>query len=563
MGNSYENSVYSCWLELIFQRLSSNSNTWMSSSKRKISDPFLERLRTPSENSIGNKESYLFWLDVLCIPAKAKGQKHLRRQAIERIPAVFSGAKKVLIFDSEMIKSRLGGSKPVEILGRFLGCNWPTRGWTYQEGAHSLEAMIQLSDCSISTRYLNRLDWDWRDFMCPTPESFPFSDEPLHIRKPYRLAYITLQALMERSISISFWLEVAKWFPMGSVFQTPFKGWPSGIFAAWISIGNTRELAFVDCWNMLLSRSCTDENDKLIILTMAMNLSMHQVMRIPCHERLTSMLWSLQAIPLDILMAPPAEPIEAPESPTPRSMRNLWVPEYFNAPSFNTAPTILPGEGKRLFGHFSTDKTKLFLTPSKVFGWKLMAITIPEPIGRLSWLRLQYFDQKYVVQFHRAADNNLDFSQYSGVVFVVDLRLSKTKRGTHGETWISGCCLLVKDQKRMEVIYDSAISILQVRDFQEPHSFHVRNPRGSWSSVASLTVNSAIERSSLLTFIKSQYHTTSLTTILADALQIYWTLEVKKDDFVLALLCVMLTFQKFEPLMNILNSDSTTSAYCI
>lgn len=314
----------------------------------------LSGLSTPSESSIGNEESHLFWLDVLCIPAKAKGQEVLRRKAIERIPAVYSGARKVLIFDSEMMRSRLGTSKPVEVLGRFLGCNWPTRGWTYQEGAHSFPIMIQLSDCAIDARNLKYLNWDWRDFMRPRSSSLSWTGKLWRIGEPYRLAQISLQTMMEKSIFTASVREMKAWFPTENVvlgyvggYDYQSQGW----------IGRHRAVAFVECWNQLLTRSSTDESDKLIILAMAMSLSVYQVMQIPRHKRLASMIWSLSEIPLDFLVIPPAQPTEAPEMRTSRSMRNLWVPECFNGSSFNTAPTVL-AKVQSHFGHFSKDGKK-------------------------------------------------------------------------------------------------------------------------------------------------------------------------------------------------------------
>lgn len=183
-----------------------------------------------------------------------------------------------------------------------------------------------------------------------------------------------------------------------------------------------------------------------------------------------------------------------------------------------------------------------------------MAITIPEPLKKLPWLRLQNFDQNYVVQFHRAADNSLDFSQYSGAVLMVDLHPSQAKLGPEGETWMPGCCLLVKDQNTMEVIYDSALSLLKAKVCQETHSFTVQNFNQSWSPVASLTVNSCIEKPPLLRFFRSRYHTTSLASVLKDAWKICSPIGAKKDAIVLALLCGKSTIQTFEPL-SILNSS--------
>ncbi|KAJ5691736.1 hypothetical protein N7488_012471 [Penicillium malachiteum] len=533
MGNAGQNSVYYCWLQLIFEKLSWNTRNSMTRSTWELSELPLSILKKPSESSIDNEESYLFWLDILCIPAKAKGQEDLRRQAIERIPVVFSGARKVLIFDSEMMRSRLGASKPVEVIGRFLGCNWPTRGWTYQEGAHSFPAMIQLSDCAMNARSLEHLHWDWQDFMRPRSLSLSWTTKIRFINKQYHLVQISLQTMIEKSVFAAFLREMRAWFPQ-EFLVLAYVG--SHDYPFQDEVGHRGALAFVECWNQLLSRSSSDENDKLTILAMAMNLSLYQVMQIPLHKRFASMIWSLSEIPLDFLVIPPAQSTEAPEVRTSRSMRNLWVPEYFNGSSINPVPTIL-AKVQSHFGCFSKDREKLYISLSTVPGGRHMAITIPEPLEKLPWLRLQHFDQSYVVQFHRAADNTLDFSQYSGAVFMVDLHPSQAKPATEGETWMPGCCLLVKDQSTMEVIYDSAISVLKVKDCQEPHSYTVQNYKQSWPSVASITVNSCIGRPPLLSIIKSQYRTTPLMTLLRDTWRICSPIGIKKDDIVLTLLC--------------------------
>lgn len=97
----------------------------------------------------------LFWLDILCIPTKTAASYgpltqqlylDLRQQAISQISAVFAGAAQVLIMDAEMQTLRRGTSQLPEIYAHFLGCNWSTRAWTFQEMSQSLKCSVQLLD---------------------------------------------------------------------------------------------------------------------------------------------------------------------------------------------------------------------------------------------------------------------------------------------------------------------------------------------------------------------------------------------------------------------------------
>ena len=135
LGNEIANSLPQCQLERIskiieeFPRLSNNLNA-----------PGLV-----TSTRLGTKiilKSRFFWIDTLCVPIDS----HLKKLAINAIPAVYAGATQVLALDAEMEHVSLRGSQWPEVAGRLIFSAWAGRAWTLEEAGFSTACGVRVAD---------------------------------------------------------------------------------------------------------------------------------------------------------------------------------------------------------------------------------------------------------------------------------------------------------------------------------------------------------------------------------------------------------------------------------
>ncbi|KAF2801799.1 uncharacterized protein BDZ99DRAFT_483351 [Mytilinidion resinicola] len=129
LGNPYENSLHRCQISRL----------------AKLIHNLQETVEAKTSESC---EPYLLWIDTLCCPAVERQTKAL---AIERLPAVYTEAKHVLVLDSSIYSFFSEGLHPAEVCLRALASsNWMRRLWTLQEGALARSLYFQFADHPIS-----------------------------------------------------------------------------------------------------------------------------------------------------------------------------------------------------------------------------------------------------------------------------------------------------------------------------------------------------------------------------------------------------------------------------
>lgn len=515
LGNAVENSAFSCQLERIIQSLSrlpyfgegTISGSWFERFFRNANIPSVALPRR-------RMQSYLFWLDILCIPTRSipginvMDLRNLRRVAVAQIPVVYAGAAQVLILDSEIETLRIGASQMTENVAQILGCNWATRAWTYQEGAHSLKCSIQFSDGVLDPRDDNADNRGMEAFIYQ--RSYPVQ-LALMVFPPSLDEDQTrdIRGLLEKYLLRDFTWALYLWFPkLDETYQAEYY---SGTSA------EARTMVFIRTWNELQTRSCTDPSDQVTILAMALQLPLREIISIPSHERLKSIIWSLHYIPLSFLLVPHDSEHAQLEQ------HDLWVPDGFNGLISDPLYDLKGGTNLK----FSAAKDRIVFPFLKdtIFGDPFL-IAISQPLRKVSWLRLDYETKKYLIRFRRSSNNTLDTSSFRGALFVIDPNTFASENREFKDTWISGCCLLVQNAKKsanqqeslewdLDVVYDSAISVLLLEDGTErisevPESLmqeaiaHLstekapsyQNSEGSWGdSEAAINIHMACSKS--------------------------------------------------------------------
>lgn len=290
-----ENGAYACRLKQIQSYLASLPvyDEGMIAGFSTLCSLDLQRLRF----SLGlpSHASPLFWLDILCIPAKNLSGINeyellrLRKEAISQIPVVFAGAAQTLVRDDELQSLRLAGSRLSEIMTGLRSCQWASRAWTYQEGLQSMTCRVQLADGAFNPVDDNLSMRSWHGFVFGAVDGL----------KRDTCRGLSIHMRLEKYLLLVFQNEIRPWFSNSYAPE-------SALLLEDKDNGKLYARGFVRTWNELLLRSATDVDDLVIILAMALQLPMHNVLMLPPSQRLQCTLWSLDRIPLTLLFIPRA-----------------------------------------------------------------------------------------------------------------------------------------------------------------------------------------------------------------------------------------------------------------
>ncbi|KAJ5162038.1 hypothetical protein N7492_007430 [Penicillium capsulatum] len=466
LGNTADNSVYKCQLEQIRSQLA-NVPVYDEGTASLFSSMYsidLQRLRF----SLGlpNHTSTLFWLDILCIPAKGLTGvndielSQLRERAISQIPVVFAGAAQTLVLDSELQSLRLSGSQLPEISARLLGSQWASRAWTFQEGAHALRCRVQLADGAVDP--VDNLLWlrTWEGFRFCTRGGVTVG----LLKNDYKSHVGSIRTFLEKHLLIAFQNHLLPWFPPKTADKE--------------NSSDEQVLIFIRTWNELLLRSTSKVSDLNLILAMALNLPLYRILALPTSQRLRYILWSLDRVPLSLLYIP------RPRDSKNTNTLNSWAPENIHGSSLRALYPL----AARDYGEFSDAKD--LLTFHLRTDDNLVIVPLAGEVPNTPRLRLQTARGKHQIWFHRPSTSVPATSYSLGKLLVIDPRSVAPEGQQCKDPWKAGCSFNVQEARavgkfewELRLIYDCAISALEETNEDEKFCGHCRGSNYSESSL--------------------------------------------------------------------------------
>ena len=241
------------------------------------------------------------WMDTLCIPVRPE-HADLRMKAINRMALIYTGAKQVLVLDTELEQVDRK-SEPRELIdSRILCSKWNGRCWTLQEGALARKCLFQFRDtASAASRYddsalqlirrglkspIRSLKSLWRFYIDSLfKQELDFYFPPLRVSSDFSQVYIRQKLSLAAIRSAMADLDMVS---HAEDRLEPDK--------------DLRITKFVRSWNDVGRRSTTKAADIHVILANLTDFSAAQIMSLSSPvERTQMMLHCIGRFPLDML----------------------------------------------------------------------------------------------------------------------------------------------------------------------------------------------------------------------------------------------------------------------
>lgn len=208
-----------------------------------------------------------FWLDVFCVPVK---EESLKATAISLMPPTYSGARFVLMLDSELLNSTSSGETDLDLGARILKSSWSGRSWTFQESCLSMHLFIQC-----------------KNEMMPLGEFDDIATMLLELKQRY-------QELDEWTSSF---LEVF------TAIGSPVVGCRQSFFIKSADTKNVsrRDIQLETIWQQMAGRSTTMKEDAHAIFANLLDFNCNRVLSLPINQRMKTMLIAQDRISLRLL----------------------------------------------------------------------------------------------------------------------------------------------------------------------------------------------------------------------------------------------------------------------
>ncbi|KAJ5893478.1 hypothetical protein N7495_005169 [Penicillium taxi] len=446
LGNTDDNSIWKCQLDMIVESISNLPNH----RGETMSHLAFNRRETLLPWSIpgiySRNEPYdLFWLDILCIPTKSAldrsncvdDPKTFRTATISQISAVFAGAMQVMILDREMQRLRRDTSQMPEILALFQGSNWASRAWTYKEGQGSL-CYVKLQNGFFNPRDIIIDSRDWTHFIRRDRHTLqqiisasvidPYSETTFSGMIERWLCH-DLQRLLHQSWFFPLdWDDLPKTSVWSSIQRNIYQLFnkadphPPTFFES--------SKPFISVWNELLRRSCSKNEDRILILAMSLQMSPDDVLKIHPNQQLKAILWSFSDVPLSLLF-----------SPGPDEWIQKSAKDFENGPTYPLNP--------KFRGKFSPSKDQI--TFEFPMGQQSPLMMVIPPIQQdTRWLRVVHKGEVWIIRTHLASS----YKMSGQAMLIIDTHTITWENDEPASEvpkldgkWFTGCCLEVTKEE--------------------------------------------------------------------------------------------------------------------
>ncbi|SPQ22687.1 68a87d7a-986c-4f96-9767-af43a3a43bdb [Thermothielavioides terrestris] len=333
IGNAHTNALPECQLRRLKAHMSQLKPL------RRSRDPdvdfnLLTSLDTGFQTARQRRPKYL-WIDALCMPPGGT-TAFLRLRAINKLPAVYQAADRILVLDSTLERTSMVDSDSLELFARFSVSPWMGRCWTFQEAALASACEVQCSDGTFDA------------FSPQIKQKFAASPATVPRRQAAWLEAATAPATwISRKLSRKSRTEPMQLLGGGSSsmgadsstaimasltrslseeFRSTFA---NGVKPSRSAIGEGKLAPdfctlFVQVWNELSKRATTVPGDMHIIMASLLGFHTEPIMRLPkLADRMSCILRSMDGIPVSLLFN-----LDGPRHNPTRNHRDRWLPLY-------------------------------------------------------------------------------------------------------------------------------------------------------------------------------------------------------------------------------------------
>ncbi|KAL2156575.1 hypothetical protein VTH82DRAFT_1320 [Thermothelomyces myriococcoides] len=334
IGNAHTNALPECQLRRLHAHMSN-----LKPLKRSVNGDADFNLLTSLDagfqttTTTSRRPEYL-WIDALCMPPGG-ATAFLRLRAINKLPAVYQAADRILVLDSTLERTSMVETDSVEQFARFAVSPWMGRSWTFQEAALASACEVQCADGTFdafspqpkekltsSTATTRRRRLAWLEALTHPAKWI----ETVLLRRPQpnpvRLlnGTPTVGVGIENSIIRSLTRSLREEFR--STFANGVK--PNAAAMGQGQLAPDFCTLFVQVWNELSKRTTTVPGDMHIIMASLLGFNTEPIMRLSkSADRMSCILRSMDGIPISLLFN-----MEGPRHNPTRNHRDRWLPLY-------------------------------------------------------------------------------------------------------------------------------------------------------------------------------------------------------------------------------------------
>ncbi|KAK4149460.1 hypothetical protein C8A00DRAFT_37944 [Chaetomidium leptoderma] len=332
IGNAHTNALPECQLRRLHAHMS-ELKPLRRSRDGDVDFNLLSSLDTGFQTATARRPRYL-WIDALCMPTGG-ATAFLRLRAINKLPAVYQAADRILVLDSTLERTSVVDSDSLEQFARFAVSPWMGRSWTFQEAALASACEVQCSDGTF-------------DAFSPQPKQR--LDAATASAKRRRLAWLEALTrpadwvgrtllrrprtepgqLLNSSSTMGVDITTSMVSSLTRSLRQEFRsGFANGVKPSRAAIGEGKLAAdfctlFVQIWNELSKRATTVPGDMHIIMAGLLGFNTEPIMRLTkSAERMSCILRSMDGIPMSLLFN-----LDGPRHNPAKNHRDRWLPLY-------------------------------------------------------------------------------------------------------------------------------------------------------------------------------------------------------------------------------------------
>ncbi|KAK0737133.1 hypothetical protein B0T21DRAFT_410593 [Apiosordaria backusii] len=400
IGNANANAMPECQLRRLFGYLG-KLKSLKEGEDAGAEFSLLSSVDTGFQTATRRKPKY-FWIDALCMPPV--NTNLLRMRAINKLPAVYQAADRILVLDPNLEKISIANSDTLEQCARFAVSPWIGRSWTFQEAALGSVVEVQCADGTFNA-LSPRLK---QPIAVPPPQctqksklselaGLPLSWVKRRIpgmsgHEPLQLINSGSTAGMGMDISLAMVASLTRC--LNHEFRSSFANGVKPVKATYgrETLAPDFCTLFVQVWNELSERATTVPGDKHLIIANLLGFNTEPLMRLnKSAERMACILRSMDGVPMSLFFN-----MNGPRQKPSKNHRDRWVPLY-------------PAKQKLTFGSTFTNlrnvKNDLYLPNNSVSRTKVAVLVCTGPPDPFSSCTFTVHDtvtgDQYSVEVHR------------------------------------------------------------------------------------------------------------------------------------------------------------------